>query len=67
VRPLICPVSDHDGFEAPVTRHIDAEGFSTTAGGPTKIETARCDYCAEGYIARMVRDGYRVTVWAVSA
>ncbi len=65
-RAIVCPSSDHDGARVPVTRHIDVrptEGMPDTS--PTLIEAARCDYCAEGYAAVMIRSGYRVTIWAV--
>ncbi len=68
-RAIVCPNPDHDGFKEPVTRYIDAEPPEARRVaepyGPTRIEAARCSYCAEGWIAVHVRDGYRVTVWAV--
>ncbi len=70
MRATFCPSRDHDGGElVPVTRHIDAvpgPGLAITHT-PSRIEAARCAYCAETYVAVKIREGWRVTVWAVEA
>lgn len=58
---LYCPHGDHDGAKVSATRAVFvADGV----GGSSRV-LALCAYCAEGQIARRVREGYVVTVWAI--
>lgn len=59
----ICPNTDHDGVEVHVTRMIEAEH----AAGGGRVTLRRCEYCAEGAVALMLRSGYRVTIWAIES
>ncbi len=59
--PEPCPCTDHDGAIVIVDRHIEA------IRADDHIATARCAYCAEGLAARLIRDGYHVTIHATRA
>lgn len=56
--PEACPSTDHDGAIVTADRHIEA------IRADDHIATARCAYCAEGLAARLIRDGYHVTIHA---
>lgn len=59
--PEPCPSTDHDGAIVTADRHIEAISFDD------HISVARCAYCAEGLAARLLRDGYHVTIHATTA
>lgn len=53
-----CSSTDHDGVQVPATQRVIAHH----ADG-SRIDTARCSYCGEGLVARLLRDGWVVTTW----
>jgi hypothetical protein len=53
-----CSSTDHDGVQVPAAQRVIAHH----ADG-RRVETERCSYCAEGLVARMLRDGWVVTTW----
>lgn len=53
-----CSSTDHDGVQVPTTQRVIAHH----ADG-SRIDTARCPYCGEGLVARLLRDGWVVTTW----
>lgn len=56
-----CPVSDHDGAKAPVTRSITAIK-TMPRSGRRHIHRRLCEWCAEAAVANMLREGYTVTI-----
>lgn len=59
---VACPHTDHDGARIPVTRHVVAEFDAEIA-----LDVARCTYCTEGVVARLLRDGFTVTITPLEA
>jgi hypothetical protein len=55
------PSTDHDGAEIPADRRIEA------IRADDRLTATRCAYCAESIVARLIRDGYHVTVHATLA
>lgn len=53
-----CSSTDHDGIHVPTTQRVIAHH----ADG-RRVDTARCSYCGEGLVARLLRDGWVVTTW----
>lgn len=62
-----CSNEDHDGVMVPTTRFIEAKlPEGDTSGQAVKIHSSRCDYCAEGKVAVLLRRGYVVTITPVA-
>lgn len=57
-----CQSDEHDGGQAPVTRRVFAT-ISTSYNGRRYLEGLdRCSWCAEVMAARLLREGWTVTV-----
>lgn len=53
-----CPNTGHEGASVPATQQIVAHH-----GDGRRVETARCPYCGEGLVHRLLREDWVVTTW----